>query len=62
MCRPNKHNYKPIDGAAYFKRYKDERNTGIGLPEADQSIAYRMLYCTKCGDVKEVIAHDHRGK
>jgi hypothetical protein len=25
----------------------------------DQSIAYTMLFCKKCGEMKEVVASDH---
>ena len=50
------HGYAPMERSYY----KTDGNTIA--PKADQSIAYIMLFCHKCGDTIEVIAKDHRKK
>jgi hypothetical protein len=54
---PCQHDYRPL-GGGYYKRDGDKM-TDIGLPKMDQSKSYRMLYCSKCGETKEVLAADH---
>jgi len=58
-CYETNHDYRPTS-APYFKR--DGKTTAINIPSYDQSIEFQMLYCTKCGDTKEIIAADHRQK
>jgi hypothetical protein len=56
-CRENEHNFE-IAKRNYYK-YTGQVG-GLGLPTTDQSVAFSMLFCTKCGDTKEIIASDHR--
>lgn len=49
------HIFQELPSAAsrkgYFKRLPDG--------QYDQSLAYTMLFCTECGETKEVVAADH---
>ena len=57
-CKDTEHDYRLASERAYFKL--SGKTTGLGLPDYDQSVSYSMLYCTKCGDTKEIISADHR--
>ena len=57
-CRKDNHNYVPVSGSSYFKRTGDM--TTLGLPKMNQSISYKIVVCSKCGESKEVIAADYR--
>ena len=52
-----KHEYRPAK-RGYFKQ--TGKIGGLGLPTYDQSISYASLYCSKCGEMKEVVWADHR--
>ena len=58
-CTTDYHQYFPLK-ENYYKLDKDGSFTGVGLPKYDQSIAYTMLCCRRCGVTKEVISADHR--
>lgn len=52
-CDATKHNYQ-IAKSGYYKLTPSEWVT------YDQTVAYAMLFCTQCGDTKEVVSQDHR--
>lgn len=53
----HEHTFEELPSAqargGYFKRREDD------IGSYDQSVAYTMLYCTGCGETKEVVAADH---
>jgi len=51
------HDFRPLAGP-YFK--EGTGNARTPLPTYDQAVAYQMLYCSKCGDTREIIARDTR--
>ena len=55
-CKENGHTFKPISGTYY--KLTGERNY-IG-PTYDHSVGYRKLFCSKCGETKEVVATNHK--
>ena len=61
MCNKDEHNYVPVDGSAYYKKDGSTFAMLGGLPRFNQSVSYKMIVCSKCGDSKEIIAQDHRG-
>lgn len=56
-CGKRDHSFT-VMRADYFK--ESGRSNALG-PIYDQSASYSMLYCTKCGDTKEVVSGDHVG-
>lgn len=59
-CDDRGHDYVPANKSPYYKRSEDGESTGLGLPKHDQSIAYLTLFCTKCGNTREIVACNHR--
>jgi hypothetical protein len=58
-CLDRDHNYQQVAGRSPY--YKRDGGTGaLGLPTFDQTVAWVMLTCTKCGKQLEVIARDYR--
>ena len=53
------HSYRPLK-ENYYKRKATGESTGLGTPAVDHSLAYTMLYCSKCGLTMEVVSGDHR--
>jgi len=55
MIERHEHEFAELGSAqrrrGYFKQLPDG--------SYDQSIAYTMLYCLRCGETKEIVAADH---
>ena len=51
------HHYEKA-GEDYHKA--NGETTTFGSNEYDQSVSYTMLYCTICGETKEIISKDQR--
>lgn len=45
-CASNNHNYQMVQERGYYKNLNGKQETAI---------VYNMLYCTKCGETKEII-------
>jgi len=57
-CQESNHNFQPVKGSqGYFKQAIDKM---AGVFTFDQRVSYSMLYCTKCGETKEIISEDNR--
>ena len=59
-CYDTNHDYRPATEVQYFKL--DGETNDYGSLSRDESVAFRILYCAKCGDTKEIIAADYRQK
>ena len=57
-CLRDGHAFELIDGRKYFKRRDGVPDTAV-LGPYNQNVSYVMLFCTKCGETKEVIANEH---
>ena len=55
-CKQNGHTYT-VARAGYYKTNGRRNEFGATY---DQSVEYSTLYCTKCGDTKEIVSSDHR--
>jgi len=58
-CPSTQHNYFPIK-ENYYKT--DGKTNELGLTVYDQTVAFSMLCCSKCGQTMEVVSADHRKK
>jgi len=56
ICSPTEHNYEK--GREDYYKLDGNRN-GFGRTY-DQSVGYTMLFCTKCGETKEIRSADQR--
>lgn len=48
-CLSTMHNFLTLNNKNYYKG---------GLP--DRSVAYTIIFCSKCGETREVVSMDHR--
>ena len=57
-CTTDYHQYFPLKE----NYYKLLSTSSLGYPSYDQTIAFTMLCCRRCGKTKEVISAAHRKK
>lgn len=58
-CKPDSHEFR-LQGRSYYKEFSPRKIGPLGLPEYKQDVSFRMLFCPKCGETKEIISQDHR--
>lgn len=56
LCKDGDHVYQ-IASKDYFKSVGSHNSIG---PVMDQSVCYCTLFCSKCGDTKEIVSRDYR--
>lgn len=55
LCDANKHFFQKADD--WYYKQKIEEN---GLVVANKDIQYKMIFCSNCGETREIICADHR--